>query len=275
MTAHAKTKKIRIRQIEIGINRRSVDPVNVRALAESMAKIGLRTPVTVRERKGKFILVTGLHRLRAAKLLKWSKIDAFILTGRKTDARLWEYSENLHRAELTVLERADLIDEWRKLIRKRAAQVGRPGGEQPKEAGIAKTAKRLGFSRAEVSRAHKIAAISPKVKAAVEKAGLANNQTRLLAIANGKTPEAQQEILQQTIEGKGAPGRKQSQQQKINPEPNLTTVKADLVAQIKKNRKLRAKIIAQRKTIQKLKQVRANLRDKLTKAEEELAANSW
>jgi hypothetical protein len=37
--------------------------------------------------------------------------------------RMWETSENLHRAELTKIERAELIEEWREL---RVAQVAPP-----------------------------------------------------------------------------------------------------------------------------------------------------
>ena len=32
--------------------------------------------------------------------------------GSELDARLWEVAENLHRAELTALERAEHISQW-------------------------------------------------------------------------------------------------------------------------------------------------------------------
>jgi hypothetical protein len=33
-------------------------------------------------------------------------------TGSEFEARLWEIAENLHRAELTALERAEHISQW-------------------------------------------------------------------------------------------------------------------------------------------------------------------
>ena len=40
-------------------------------------------------------------------------IRAYVMKASEIDARLWEISENLHRAELSALERAEQIDEWR------------------------------------------------------------------------------------------------------------------------------------------------------------------
>ena len=36
-------------------------------------------------------------------------------TGSELEARLWEIAENVHRAELTALERAEHISQWIKL----------------------------------------------------------------------------------------------------------------------------------------------------------------
>ena len=47
--------------------------------------------------------------------LEWKEIDAYVLDGDERDARLWEFAENLHRADLTDLERAGHIAEWLRL----------------------------------------------------------------------------------------------------------------------------------------------------------------
>jgi ParB-like chromosome segregation protein Spo0J len=58
-------------------------------------------------------LVAGAHRLAAAKQLGWDNIECFILRDELDDqSRLWEIAENLHRAELTALEKSELTDEW-------------------------------------------------------------------------------------------------------------------------------------------------------------------
>jgi hypothetical protein len=61
-------------------------------------------------------------------------IEAHVVSWNKALARMWEISENLHRAELTKLERSEQIAEWRAL--RAASQVATPsGGKQPKRRG--------------------------------------------------------------------------------------------------------------------------------------------
>ena len=107
-------KEIAIKNIKVFSGRRSVDKKNVRVIADLMSKIGLNTPITVRKCKTGVRLVAGLHRLKAAKLLGWKKIKAVQMSGNKTQAGLWEDSENLHRAELKVFERSVKINRWRR-----------------------------------------------------------------------------------------------------------------------------------------------------------------
>ena len=46
----------------------------------------------------------------------WETIAAFFVTGDEREAKLWEIAENLHRADLSVQERADHIAEWIRLV---------------------------------------------------------------------------------------------------------------------------------------------------------------
>ena len=248
-------RKVAIRNIKVRSGRRSVDARNVRIIADSINKIGLKTPITVREVDGALVLVAGLHRLEAAKALGLKKIPAVQLSGTKRDARLWEDSENLHRAELTVLERANRIERWRALTGKnaKAAQVARPGGRQPKEAGINKTAKRLGFSRDEIRRAKKIATISPKTQVKARKLGLADNQAALLAIAKASTPKAQCKKLQEIVKRKNAPRRKRATHPHTGNDQAVkeAAFHAQLNQQIARNRKLKIKLAAKRKSLRR------------------------
>ena len=62
--------------------------------------------------------------LEACRRLGMELVAVAIHEGDETDARLWEIAENLHRAELTVQERADHIAEWVRLTGEKAkAQV--------------------------------------------------------------------------------------------------------------------------------------------------------
>ena len=58
---------------------------------------------------------SGHHRLEAAKSLGWESLHGIIIEGDATAGRLAEIAENLHRAELTALERAEHVSEWVRL----------------------------------------------------------------------------------------------------------------------------------------------------------------
>ena len=134
---------IAVDEIQIRGKRRALNEEKVRAIAASMDLIGLQTPLTVRMQKKQVVLVTGWHRLSAAKRLGWDSIPCVVLIRDKTETRIWQIVENLYRAELTVLERAEHIEELRIPVRNviEEGQVAPPGGHQPKEFGIKKTAK--------------------------------------------------------------------------------------------------------------------------------------
>src|ERR1700739_3101783 len=88
---------------------------------ESISRIGLKTPISVRPGAQGWALGAGRHRLAACIELGISEIPVVAETGAELEARLWEIAENLHRAELTALERAEHISQWIKLRGERGA----------------------------------------------------------------------------------------------------------------------------------------------------------
>jgi ParB-like chromosome segregation protein Spo0J len=175
---------IPLAEIDVGPRRRAIDEKKMQEFAESIAAVGLKTPITVRREDRRWKLVVGLHRLVAARRLGWHEIQAVIMVGSERDARLWEIAENLHRAELTVLERAEHVAEWIKLTEAEvSAQVApKPQGGRP-EGGIRAAARELGIERTDARRAITIASIMPEAKESARKAGMDDNQSRLLEIA--------------------------------------------------------------------------------------------
>lgn len=86
------------------------------------------------------------------------------------DSSLWEIAENLHRSELTKLERAEHLDEWRRLtLEKSNAQVGHSGGKPDR--GHSATVREFGVTRQDVERAEKIANLAPEAKQAAIETG--------------------------------------------------------------------------------------------------------
>ena len=124
-----------------------------------MKTIGLKTPITIRIGKEGPVLVTGRHRLEAAKSLGWSHIPCIVMDSDKIERQQWAIAENLHRAGLTRLQRAEQVEQWAKLVKQRAedAEVAQPGGRQPNDKGISKIAKQLGTTRDDVRRSKEIA----------------------------------------------------------------------------------------------------------------------
>jgi ParB family chromosome partitioning protein len=222
-------KYIRIAQIKVRDPQRECNPIQLQEMCESIREIGIQSPIHVRPRKRKglaartYILVAGLHRLQAAKALGYPTIACIIINGGKIKARRWQIAENLHRAELTVLERAEHIQEWIELTQHdeisgqdgQKRKRGRPLGE------ISKTARELGISgetqearRKVVLRARKIAGISQEAKAAAREAGLADNQAALLEIAKEAEPQAQLDKVSEIARPKQSANRKHASARK-------------------------------------------------------------
>jgi hypothetical protein len=199
-TKSPKVEKIAIADIQVVSEDRELNLAVVRVIAESMLVIGLKTPITVRRiekiRDGvstaAIELVAGRHRLEAASSLGWSRIDAFVMEGDETEARIWQLLENI-RADLTALERAEDVAELVELVghRAKAGRVAHPGGQQPHDRGISQASKTLGFTREEVRRSQAIAGISSEAKAKAKALGLDKNQSALLEVAKEKTPDGQ------------------------------------------------------------------------------------
>lgn len=129
-------ESILILDIERGDRLRAVDPLRVSALVNSIAELGLRTPITVARAQSDgedcFRLVAGAHRLEAVAQSGQDYIDAFIMDGDADDAALWEIDENFARAELTDAQRAD-HHVRREEILKRKGLVSTHGGKRKQD----------------------------------------------------------------------------------------------------------------------------------------------
>lgn len=202
-----KTLRLMPDQIDVGGGRRAVDPEKVQSLAESMEKVGLINPITVRVVEDEFtnadgevvegtnVLIAGAHRLAAARQLGWGLIDCIELECDEIDAELCEIAENLHRAELTQLQRSDQIDRWVDLVdakRVSAQCAPKPQGGRP-ESGINAASRELGIERTDAQRAVKVASITEAAKEAARKTGLDDNRSALLKAA--QAPADKQEAV--------------------------------------------------------------------------------
>lgn len=98
-------------------------------------------------------------------------------------------AENLHRREISALERAELEARWIEVVGEKviSSQVetksksnNNPKGAGRKSGGINKAASDLGKPRSSLHKSVKIASLSPDAKEAAKQHGLDNNQSALL-----------------------------------------------------------------------------------------------
>ncbi len=71
---------IRIDEIYVPAKRRDeIDAARVESLAENILEEGLKVPISVRQGKGRYVLVAGLQRLEAMKALGEDSITAIVV----------------------------------------------------------------------------------------------------------------------------------------------------------------------------------------------------
>lgn len=216
MSRPRRVETVAIDGVVVPSGRRPLDEGALVNLIASMKRIGLQMPICVRPAKNVTdgdgviydaadVLVCGGHRLEAARRLGWETIEAFVEDIDEVDAELWEISENLHRAELTALQRSEQIDRWRLLTAEKVRKLSAPltGGIQPKEMGYRKTATELGIDEAEVRASGKISSLSEDAKAAARETGLDDNRSALLKAAKSE-PQRQATVIRDMAEAKAS-----------------------------------------------------------------------
>lgn len=201
---------VKIDEIIIGENRRSVNPERVKELAASIQEIGLLNPITITEDK---YLVAGLHRIEAYKLLGRTEIEATVVSLSELDAELAQIDENLIRNELTVLERAEQLKRRKEIYEAKYPESKAYSSEKQRlrrkqepadivSAGFTEdTASKIGVSPRTIRRDVQIAEdLADEVKEAIRNTDLADNKTELLRLARLDEKE-QKEVVQKIIKG--------------------------------------------------------------------------
>ncbi len=202
--------RIAIGEIKINDKRREAVAERVKALAQSMAEIGLLNPVTVDQAK---TLIAGLHRLEAAKLLEWTEIECTICNLNSLQAELAEIDENFIRNDLSSMEYGDLL-----LRRKEIYEALHPktkhGGDRKSDkikspnwrldsekSFVDDTAEKLGVGTRTIQRQLQIARnIAPEVKEILRDSAPQITQRETEKLSRLK-PEQQKEAAQMLVAG--------------------------------------------------------------------------
>jgi ParB family chromosome partitioning protein len=138
-------------------------------LAESMKEVGIIQPVLVYKKDGKYFLVVGERRWRAAQLLKWEKIPAMVKEFSDNDIMMEALIENIQREELNAIEIAEGIE----------ALISQSGEGQQE------TAERLGMNRTTLVNFLRLLKLPVKIKDYIAQEKLDQGHARaLLALKN-------------------------------------------------------------------------------------------
>jgi ParB family chromosome partitioning protein len=138
-------------------------------LAESMKEEGIIQPVVVYKKEGKYFLVVGERRWRAAQLLKWEKIPAMVREFSDNNIMAKALIENIQREALNAIEIAEGIE----------ALIAESGeGQQA-------TAERLGMNRATLANFLRLLKLPLPIKELIIQEKLDQGHARaLLALKN-------------------------------------------------------------------------------------------
>lgn len=231
--------RVYIDAIVVGERKRPVDDDKVAILAKSMETIGLQQPISIWAEKDEIEgapdtlhLVAGLHRLRAAEKLGWEQIDAVYVDLSDIDRRRWEIAENLHRSELTALERDQHVAEWIRLTEEAEKKQEDISSQNEtklgrRSSGVNKAAKELNIpgktERAKQVNAHravKVASLTEEAKETAREVGLDKNRSALLTAAS-KPKEQQAATLREIAQ------QKAHQREQPKPKSDGTSIPAD------------------------------------------------
>ena len=162
--------------------RKVFDETSLRELSDSIRNYGILNPLTVRSRGGKYELVAGERRLRAAKLAGLRDVPCILIDVNMEDASLISLIENLQRRDLDFIEEANGISQLISMF-----------GMSQEEA-----ARRIGKSQSAVANKLRLLKLPQDVLTALRENGLTERHGRaLLRIRN---PNRQREVLEYIVD---------------------------------------------------------------------------
>ncbi|MDD8012252.1 MAG: ParB/RepB/Spo0J family partition protein [Acidobacteriota bacterium] len=185
---------------------------SLQQLADSMKEDGIIQPVVVFKQDGKYFLVVGERRWRAAQLLRWEKIPALVKEFSDNEVMAKALIENIQREALNAIEIAEGIE----------ALISRSGEGQQE------TAERLGMNRATLANFLRLLKLPAAIKEAVIQGKLDQGHARaLLALKNeGDMLAAAAQIIRKQLSVREAEALvkrtdRAPRKEKVEPDPDI------------------------------------------------------
>ncbi len=215
------TRDIKIEDIIIENRFRDPTREDIEMLVESLKELGQPRAITVRrhpDNSEKYRVIAGATLVKAAERLGWPSVRADVLKCTDVEAHRWEIDENLMRHRHTAMEQAEHIAERMRTFGNEDAESGQKGGKTKQgrpQGAISKAARKLRLKgktqkarRKEIERGLKISSIAPEAKTAAKEAGLHDNLSALLEVAEQDTTEGQLAKIQEIAQAKTSPKAK-------------------------------------------------------------------
>jgi len=162
--------------------RRSFEDESLKELSDSIREFGILNPLTVRLRNGKYEIVAGERRLRAAKMAGLEDVPCILIDVNMEDASLIALVENLQRRDLDFVEEANGISQLIRLF-----------GLSQEEA-----ARRIGKSQSAVANKLRLLKLPQDVLDTLLREGLTERHGRALLRLNDHARE--REALSHIVE---------------------------------------------------------------------------
>ena len=161
--------------------RKNFDTYELQSLADSILANGIIQPLTVRKgENGKYLLIAGERRLRAAKMAGLRRVPCVLHRTSDLVASLYAITENMQRSDLNFFEEALAIQTLINDFRLTQAEV----------------AVQLGMANSTVSNKLRLLKLSPETQARILSANLTERHARaLLRLSADAREDALQKII--------------------------------------------------------------------------------
>lgn len=150
--------------------RKTFDPISLKELAESIKQHGIIQPIVVNDQGGKYMIIAGERRFRAAIIAGLKTVPVIIKHYTPRQIKEVSIIENLQREDLNPIEAAKAIKELMDECNFTQETV----------------ADRLGKSRSAVANTLRLLTLSPEVIALIEKNKLSAGHARALVVVENK-----------------------------------------------------------------------------------------
>jgi len=148
---------------------------SLKELADSIKEQGIAQPILVRMQKGKYELIAGERRLKAAKLAGLSSIPAIVKDFSDEQSLLLALVENLQREDLNPMDEAEGYEKLSKEFNFSQED----------------TAKKVGKNRSTVANMLRLLELPPEIKRSLRKEELTTGHARALLAVEDKNKRLQ------------------------------------------------------------------------------------